>query len=93
LDSWDRSKSVDGYGDEERLIFASAIEYLSATTAGLMRPLSLDEWNDMDRDWVSSLWDAWTVLQERQDGEQGIVPPLTADEEMQQSLMNLMQRG
>jgi len=47
----------------------------------------------MDRDWVSSLWDAWTVLQERQDGEQGIVPPLTADEEMQQSLMNLMQRG
>jgi hypothetical protein len=66
------------------------LEYVNAVQAGLMRPLSLEEWDDMDREWIETLWDVWDVMRMRELEE---APALNPEEEMQQSLVNLTQRG
>lgn len=48
------------------LPYIEAVEYVAASSAGLIRPLTLTEWNDMDRDWVELVWDTWQVIQDIQ---------------------------
>jgi hypothetical protein len=44
----------------------------------------------MDRDWIETLLDTWQVFNE-QDSEESA--PLSAETQMQQSLVQLQQRG
>jgi hypothetical protein len=44
--------------------YRTSLEYISATSAGLMQPLTLGEWDAMDRNEIDHIWDAWSVVQE-----------------------------
>mgnify|MGYP003647223873 CR=1 FL=1 len=55
-----------------------------------MQPLSLHDWDNMDRNWIENLWDAWSVVRDIQND---VPVETTAEQQMQQSLVSLTQRG
>ena len=45
-------------------VYNESLEYIGAVTAGIMQPLTWREWNDMDRNDIDRMWDAWLIVQD-----------------------------
>jgi len=70
--------------------YHASLEYIGATSAGLMQPLTLHEWDEMDRNEIDRIWDAWSVVQEvRAEDEEKELDALTGPPKRDLSTMDV----